>query len=120
MAWDDAKKEKAVEMYLALEPTAETSMECVKEVAEKLGESPNGTRMILSKAEVYVKVEGAKTVKKEPAEGKTTTRVSKESAIGDLTATIEGLGMTADAAILEKLTGKAAVYFNDLFKKVGK
>lgn len=121
MAWDDEKKSKAVEMYLALEPTPDNSMECVKEVAEKLGESPNGTRMILSKAEVYVKKEATKGgEKKEAGEGKTSTRVSKESAIADLTATIEELGLTVDADILTKLTGKAAVYFNDTLKKASK
>ena len=121
MAWDDAKKEKAVELYLALEPTPESSMECVKEVAEKLGETPNGVRMILSKAEVYVKKEPAKAGdKKEAAEGKTTTRVSKEAAIEALTKTLESLELPVDADILAKLTGKAAVYFNDTLKKVAK
>ena len=55
MAWDDDKKAQAVEMYEAAEPTPETSMEVVKEIADELGESPNGVRMILTKAGVYVK-----------------------------------------------------------------
>ena len=55
MAWTDESKEQAVEMYTAEEPTPENSMEIVKNIAEELGESPNGVRMILTKAGVYVK-----------------------------------------------------------------
>ena len=54
MPWTDEMKSQAVEMYQDSEPTPETSMEIVKEVAEELGESPNGVRMILTKAGVYV------------------------------------------------------------------
>ena len=55
MAWTDEAKAQAVEMYTAEEPTPENSMEIVKQIAEELGESPNGVRMILTKAGVYVK-----------------------------------------------------------------
>ena len=55
MAWTDEKKAQAIEAYQDAEPTPETSMEIVKEIAEDLGESPNGVRMILTKAGVYVK-----------------------------------------------------------------
>ena len=55
MAWTDESKEQAVEMYQDAGATAETSMEIVKDIAEELGESPNGVRMILTKAEVYVR-----------------------------------------------------------------
>ena len=53
--WTDEAKAQAVEMYTAEEPTPENSMEIVKEIAAELGESPNGVRMILTKAGVYVK-----------------------------------------------------------------
>ena len=53
--WTDEAKAQAVEMYTAEEPTPENSMEVVKEIAAELGESPNGVRMILTKAGVYVK-----------------------------------------------------------------
>ncbi len=55
MAWDDDKKAQAVSMYEAADPTPETSMEIVKDIADELEESPNGVRMILTKAGVYVK-----------------------------------------------------------------
>ncbi len=121
MAWDDAKKQKAVDMYLALKPTAETSMECVKEVAEKLDETANGVRMILSKAEVYVKKAEATSGKAEGSEKKSTgVRVSKEGAIEDLKKVLEAAGAAIDEDILSKLTGKAAVYFAGVVKSLSK
>ena len=54
MAWDEDKKAQAVEMYEDQNPTPETSMEIVSEIADELGESPNGVRMILTTAGVYV------------------------------------------------------------------
>ena len=55
-------------------PTPETSMEVVKEIAEELDESPNGVRMILTKAGVYVK----KTPAKAATGGRASTRVSQK------------------------------------------
>ena len=55
MAWDDEKKAAVIEAYEAAEPTPENSMEVVAELAEEFEESPNGVRMILTKAGVYIK-----------------------------------------------------------------
>ena len=55
MAWTDEKKDEAVSLYEEQQPTPETSMEIVKEIADQLDESPNGVRMILTRAGVYVK-----------------------------------------------------------------
>ena len=55
MAWDDEKKAAVIEQYEAANPTPENSMEIVAELAEEFEESPNGVRMILTKAGVYVK-----------------------------------------------------------------
>ncbi len=112
MAWDDDKKAQAVEMYEEQEPTPETSMEIVKEIADELNESPNGVRMILTKAGVYVK--------KTPATGNGGgtssggTRVSKQAAQDALTAAITDKGLAVDEDIISKLTGKAAQYFTGL------
>ena len=112
MAWTDEKKEQAIEMYGEQEPTPETSMEIVKEIADELGESPNGVRMILTKAGVYVK--------KTPATGNGGgtssggTRVSKQAAQNALTAAINDKGLSVDEDIISKLTGKAAQYFTGL------
>ena len=50
MAWTDESKAEAVNLYTDADPTPETSMEIVKDIADQLGESPNGVRMILTKA----------------------------------------------------------------------
>ena len=112
MAWDDDKKAQAVEMYGEQDPTPETSMEIVKEIADELNESPNGVRLILTKAGVYVK--------KAPATGNGGgtssggTRVSKQAAQDALTAAITDKGLSVDEDIIAKLTGKAAQYFTGL------
>ena len=116
MAWDDDKKAQAISMYEEREPTPENSMEIVSEIAEELSESPNGVRMILSKAGVYVKKEAAAGGASKSKTTKTpSTRVSKEDAQSQLIAAIEAAGKEVDSDIISKLTGKAAVYFAGLF-----
>ena len=110
MAWDDNKKAQAVEMYTEQEPTPENSMEIVKDVAEELGESPNGVRMILTKAGVYVKK--APSTSSSSKSGSTGgTRVSKADAQQSLVDALNDAGQEPDMDIIDKLTGKAAVYF---------
>lgn len=117
--WTDELKSEVIAKYEGAGPTPENSTEIIKDIAEEIEMSPNGVRMVLVQAGVYVKKDpGA------PATGKTKTaaagdkpaRVSKESAIADLTAAIEDAGKTVDADILSKLTGKAAVYFLSIIK----
>lgn len=115
MAWDDDKKAQAISMYEEREPTPENSMDIVSDIAEELGESPNGVRMILSKAGVYVKKEAAAGGAKSKTTKTTSTRVSKEDAQAQLIAAIEAAGKEVDSDIISKLTGKAAVYFAGLF-----
>ena len=116
MAWDDAKLERAIEMYQEANPTAENTMDIVAEIAEALGESVNGTRMKLSKAGVYIKKDSSTS--SATSESKTTkstgTKVSKEAAQSGLIKVIEELGKEVDTDIISKLTGKAAVYFTSL------
>ena len=110
MAWDDDKKAAVIEAYENANPTPETSMEVVKDIAEEYDESPNGVRMVLSKAGVYIK--------KTPASGSSSsstkapsTRVSKAAAQEALTAAIVDAGKEVDEDVISKLTGKAAMYF---------
>jgi hypothetical protein len=113
MAWTDEQKTAVIEAYKAKNPTAETSVEIVKELATEYEQSPNGVRMVLVQAGVYLKKEASAattdTKGAKPAEG--TKRVSKESSIAALKAAITAKGATVDDDILDKLTGKAAVYF---------
>ena len=117
MPWTDESKAQAVSMYEEAEPTPETSMEIVKDIAEELDESPNGVRMILTKAGVYVK--------KTPAaksSGSTTggggTRVSKAAAAEALIAALGDAGQDVDEEIISKLTGKASQYFTSIITKI--
>ena len=117
VAWDDDKKAKAVSLYEASDPTPETSMEIVKDIAEELDESPNGVRMILTKAGVYVKKTPAAKASTGTASG--STRVSKVAAQEALTAAIQDAGKPVDEEIISKLTGKAAQYFTTLLSNEG-
>ena len=118
MAWDDDKKAQAVSMYLEAEPTPETSMEIVKEIAEELEESPNGVRMILTKAEVYVKKAPAPSASRSGGGSTGGTRVSKAAAIEDLMGALGDAGAEVDDEIISKLTGKAAQYFAKVIRSV--
>ena len=109
MAWEQEKKDAVVAAYLERNPTPETSVEIVKDLADEYDESPNGVRMVLSKAEVYVKKSAAA-----PAAGGKATgggRVSKADAQEALIAALESAGAEVDEEIIGKLTGKAAQYF---------
>ena len=110
MAWTDEKKAEVIAAYEAAAPTPENSMEIVKEIAEEFEESPNGVRMILTKAGVYVKKTPASGGEKKATTGGG-TRVSKAGAQESLIAALTDAGQDVDNEIVEKLTGKAAQYF---------
>lgn len=118
MAWDDDKKAQAVAMYEEAEPTPETSMEIVKDIAEELDESPNGVRMILTKAGVYVKKTPAAKSSGSATKGGGGTRVSKAAAAEALIAALGDAGQDVDEEIISKLTGKASQYFTSIITKI--
>lgn len=109
--WDDESKKAAVETYEAANPTPENSMEIVKEQADKLGCTPNGLRIILTQAGVYVKK--APTTSK-ASSGDGSKRVSKADAVNTLNTAISSIGLDPDDEIISKLTGKAALYFAEV------
>jgi hypothetical protein len=118
--WTEELKAEVIKKYEAAEPTPETSTEIIKDIAEEVEQSPNGVRMVLVQAGVYVKKDpatsssGSKT--KTTATGEGSKRVSKESSIAELRAAIEAKGAPIDEDILGKLTGKAAVYLLSVIK----
>jgi hypothetical protein len=114
MAWTDEKRAEVVAQYEGADPTPETSMEIVKEIADDVGESPNGVRMILTKAGVYVK----KDTTSKTASGSTGKRVSKVAAHAKLFAEITSAGQEPDMEIIGKMTGKAAEYLADVISKI--
>lgn len=120
MAWTDEKKQEAVDKYEAANPTPENSMEIVKAIAEELEESANGTRMILTKANVYVKkapTTGA-SASGDAGSKPASTRVSKADAQAKLTDAITDAGQSADSEIIDKLTGKAALYLAGIISNI--
>jgi hypothetical protein len=117
--WTDELKQDVIAKYEAAGPTPENSTEIIKDIAEEIEMSPNGVRMVLVQAGVYVKKDPAASTAKtktSAASGDKPARVSKESAIADLKAAIEDMGKPVDEDILSKLTGKAAVYFLSVLK----
>jgi len=118
MAWTDEKRALVISEYsdtMANEydndiDRAAASVEIVKELAETHAETVNGVRMILNKAEVYIKKTAApKSASKEGG----TKRVNKAEAIATLKELI--ISAAGEEAIqddiLDKMTGKAAMYF---------
>lgn len=115
--WTDELKQDVISKYEAAGPTPESSTEIIKDIAEEIEMSPNGVRMVLVQAGVYVKKEAGSTpTKTAKPTGEGTKRVSKESSIAELKAAIEAAGKEVDEDILSKLTGKAAVYFLSILK----
>jgi len=110
MSWTDEKKQEVIDMYVGEEPTPENSMEIVADIAEQVEESPNGVRMILTKAGVYVR----KTPAAKSSGGSGGGRVSVADAQSSLTDALYDAGQEVDSAIVSKLTGKAAVYFTTI------
>ena len=118
MAWEDDQKKQAEAMYEEAEPTTETNMEIVKDIAEELDESPNGVRMILTKAGVYVKKTPAAKSSGGTTPGGGGTRVSKAAAAEALIAALGDAGQDVDEEIISKLTGKASQYFTSIITKI--
>lgn len=121
-AIDDETKQEIVDAYLKAEPTPENSMDIVNDLAEELGKSANSIRMILSNAGVYVKktAKAATTSKASDSDEVKTSRKSKQSSIDDLSEAIRSAGQEVDDAIVSKLTGKAAEYFNSIIRSISK
>ena len=114
--WTDELKAQVVEDYQNAEPTPETSMEIVSDIAENIGQTPNGVRMILTRASVYVK--------KNPSSGSSSGnstgggRVSKEAMHNELKSAIADAGQEVDDEIIGRLSGKAAQYLAGIVNAV--
>ena len=119
-AWTESEKESVVTAYVAANPTPDTSSEIMQGLAEELGKTINGLRMILVKAGVYVKVTPATSSSKAatPDGKEKPKRVTKAESIASLVETMTEKGLEIDDEILSKLTGKAAVYFKTVIEAV--
>lgn len=118
--WTDELKAKVIEMYEGAGPTPETSTEIIKDIAEEIEMSPNGVRMVLVQAGVYVKKDpgtsSSGSSKSKTSAGEGSKRVSKEASIAELRAALQDMNKPVDDDILSKLTGKAAVYLLSVIK----
>ncbi len=110
--WTDESKAEVIKKYTESEPTPENSMDIVTQIAEEMGATPNGVRMILSKDGCYVKKTPAKSTSTASSGG--STRVSKADAQAALKSAISAKGLEPDDDIVDKLTGKAAQYFTEI------
>lgn len=125
MAWTPELKQLVIDAYVAASPTPDNSTEIIKDLAEKYEQTANGVRMILVQAAVYVKkdpagVAKATTTGDTKAGGTGTKRVSKEVQINALRSALTDAGQVIDEEIIDKLTGKVAVYFADIINAVNK
>lgn len=116
MQWTPELKAQVIKMYTDAEPTPDTSVEIIKDIADDLEASVNGVRMIIVQAGVYVKKEAEPTAKDAASKSGGAKRVSKESAINELRDAIKARNAEIDEDILGKLTGKAAQYFVEVLK----
>ena len=115
--WTDELKAQVVEEYEARNPTPENTTEILAELAEEFEKTPNGVRMILTKAGVYVKkTPASKSTSNGGSSG--TKRVSKADAIAALEAAISSTGQDPSDEIISKLTGKAAQYFTEVINNI--
>lgn len=115
--WTDELREQVINEYKEANPTPENSVEIVSELAEKFDKTPNGVRMVLTRANVYVKKDAASGGGSKSTKASTGgTRVSKADAIAKLTSAIEATGQEPNEEIIGKLTGKAAIYFAEVIE----
>lgn len=113
--WDEEGfKESVRSAYLDSDPSPKTNAEILKQLGEDFDVSPNSIRVFLTRENVYVAEkpsEASSDKETKPTGGK---RISKEAAISALKAKIAASGKTIDNEIIDKLTGKAALYFAEL------
>lgn len=114
--WTDELREQVINEYKEANPTPENSVEIVSELAEKFDKTPNGVRMVLTRANVYVKKETAAGGSKSTKASTGGTRVSKADAMDKLTSAIKATGQEPNEEIISKLTGKAAIYFAEVIE----
>lgn len=116
--WTDELKEEVVSAYKAADPTPENTMDIVKQLAEQFSKTPNGVRMVLTRASVYIK-KSPTTTTASSSNSEGSKRVNKAVAISNLKKKISNLGQNVDDDICDRLTGKAAVYILEIIEAIG-
>ncbi len=114
--WTDELKKEVISEYKARNPTPENTLEIIKELAEEYEKTPNGIRMILVKAQAYVKK--ANTTSESKSSDGSSKRVNKAEALSTLKEKISSLDQDVDNDIIDRMTGKAAVYFTGILENI--
>lgn len=123
--WTEEEKVEVVARYKEImkndfdtdEQRASNSTEVVTQLAEEFNKSPNGVRIILIKANAYIKKAPAVRTKTATAGG--TKRVNKAEAQQELKNTIATIDVDlVDSEIIDKLTGKAAQYLTGVMHRL--
>lgn len=130
MSNEETIKYTCIDEYKASNPTPENTAELVKSIAEKHGKTPNAVRMWLSKAGVYVKqdakaaaaaTKNANAVKKgsdgSSSAGGGKAAGTKADAFANLKVELEARGLEYDPNVIERMTGKAAIYWTEIIKQ---
>lgn len=130
--WTDELFEKMSSEYVArMEQFPEderpsVSMEIVSEIAQENGVTPNGFRMKLTKAGLYIKKAAGAASKSSASAGEKASggsRTSKAQAHADLRSAFSDAGLAPDFlddAIIDKLTGKAAAHLAEAIRAITK
>ncbi|QIO01371.1 putative D3 protein [Salmonella phage STWB21] len=130
--WTDELFEKMSSDYVArMEQFPEderpgVSMEIVSEIAQENGVTPNGFRMKLTKAGLYIKKAAGSASKSTASTGEKASggsRTSKAQAHADLLSAFSDAGLAPDfldSAIIDKLTGKAAAHLAEAVRAITK
>ncbi|QIN99307.1 DNA binding protein [Salmonella phage oldekolle] len=130
--WTDELFEKMSSEYVArMEQFPEderpsVSMEIVSEIAQENGVTPNGFRMKLTKAGVYIKKAAGSASKSSASTGEKASggsRTSKAQAHADLRSAFSDAGLAPDFlddTIIDKLTGKAAAHLAEAIRAITK
>lgn len=126
--WTEETKQQMIEEYVNVmhtqfdtdEARSMGTPEVISQLSTKYGHSVNGVRTTLVRAGVYFKA--IKTASKPATTGGAGgARINKAEAIQDLKNKIAAIDSDLiDDSILEKLTGKAAVYFSNILAIGGK
>ena len=101
-------------------------MEIVSEIAQENGVTPNGFRMKLTKAGLYIKKAAGSASKSSASTGEKASggsRTSKAQAHADLRSAFSDAGLAPDFlddAIIDKLTGKAAAHLAEAIRAITK
>lgn len=100
-----------IKAYQDMQPTPESNSSILEALGNANDISPNSIRVFLTKKGVYVKAEQPSADKPIATGSK---RIPKEATITKLKGLIVAKGKEVDETVIDKLTGKAALYFIDL------